>query len=82
MFSYLFSILFTTLQFDNDLKEKNAIANHLSSISVAMNKVVKHLSLLVKIWGHAKASSSVAQGSAARYKDDIDEALLSQLKHR
>jgi hypothetical protein len=49
MFSCLFSILFSTLQFDNDLKEKNAIANHLSSISVAMNKVVKHLSLLVKI---------------------------------
>jgi hypothetical protein len=77
----LFSILFTTFQFDNDLKGKNAIANHLSSISLAMNKVVKHLSQLVKVCSQPKAPPSVAQGSAARYKDDIDEALLNQLKN-
>jgi hypothetical protein len=46
-----------------------------------MNEVVKHLLLLVKVAGQAKASPSVAQGSAATYKDDINEALLSQLKH-
>ncbi len=81
MFLYLFSIMFTTLQFDNDLMGKKAIANHLSSMSVAMNKVVKHLSQLVKVCSQAKASPSVAQGSAARYKDDIDKALMNQLKN-
>jgi hypothetical protein len=63
--------LSSTLQFDNDFKEKNAMANHLSSISVAMNKVVKLLSQLVKVCSDAKASSSVVQGSAARFKAEI-----------
>jgi len=58
------------------------MANHLSSISVAMNKVVKLLLQLVKVCGDAKASSSVAQGSAAKYKADFDEELLNQLKNR
>jgi hypothetical protein len=55
--------------------------NHLSSISVAMNEVVKLLLQLVKVCGDAKASSSVAQGSAAKYKADFDEELLNQLKN-
>jgi len=54
------------------------MANHLSSISVVMNEVVKLLSQLVKVCGDAKASSSVAQGSAARLKAEIDEALLNE----
>jgi hypothetical protein len=58
------------------------MANHLSSISVAMNKVVKLLSQLVKVCGDAKASSSVAQGSAAKYMADFDKELLNQLKNR
>jgi hypothetical protein len=58
------------------------MANHLSSISVAMNKVVKLLSQLVKVFGDAKASSSVAQGTAVQYKADFDEELLNQLKNR
>ena len=58
------------------------MANHLSSISVAMNEVVKLLSQLVKVCGDAKASSSVAQGTAAKYKADFDEELLNQLKNR
>ena len=58
------------------------MANHLSSISVAMNKVVKLLSQLIKVCGDAKASSFVAQGSAIKYKADFDEELLNQLKNR
>jgi hypothetical protein len=58
------------------------MANHLSSISVAMNNVVKLLSQLVKDCGDAKASSSVAQGSAAKYNAEFDEELLKQLKNR
>jgi len=58
------------------------MANHLSSISVAMNEVVKLLSQLVKVCGDAKASSSVAQGSAAKYMADFDKELLNQLKNR
>jgi len=75
-------MLSATLQFDNDFKEKSAMANHLSSISVAMNEVVKLLSQLVKVCGDAKASSSVAQGSAAKYMADFDKELLNQLKNR
>jgi dTDP-4-dehydrorhamnose 3,5-epimerase-like enzyme len=33
----------------------------------------------VEVCGDAKASSSVAQGSAARFKAEIDEALLNEL---
>ena len=58
-----------------------AMPNHLSSISVAMNEVVKLLLQLVKVCSDAKASSSVAQGSATKYKADFDEELLSQLKN-
>jgi len=58
------------------------MANHLSSISVAMNKVVKLLSQLIKVCGDAKASSFVAQGSAVKYKVDFDKELLNQLKNR
>jgi len=55
------------------------MANHLSSINVAMNEVIELLLQLVTVCGGAKASSSVAKGSAAKYKADIDEALLNQL---
>ena len=58
------------------------MANHLSSISVAMNEVVKLLSQLVKVCGDAKASSSVAQGSAVKFKADFDEEMLNKLKSR
>jgi hypothetical protein len=64
------------------LKEKNVIATHLGTISVAMTKVVKLLSQLVKVCGEAKASSSVAQGSAVKFKVDVDEELLNKLKHK
>jgi hypothetical protein len=74
-------MLSTTFQFDNVFKEKSAMANYLSSISVAMNKVVKLLLQLVKVCGDAKASSSVAQGSAVKYKADFDEELLNKLKN-
>jgi hypothetical protein len=74
-------MLSTTLQFDNDFKEKRAMANHLSSISLAINKVVKLLLQLVKVCSDAKASSSVAQGSAAKYKADLNKELLNQLKN-
>jgi len=57
-------------------------ANHLSSISVAMNEVIKLLMQLVKVYGDPNATSSVAQGSAAKYKADLDEELLNQLKNR
>jgi len=56
------------------------MANHLSSISVAMNEVVKLLLQLVKVCSDAKASSSVAQGSAVKFKTDFDEELLNKLK--
>jgi hypothetical protein len=48
---------------------------------VAINKVVKHLLQVVKFCGQAKASPSVAQGSATRFKDENDEALLNQLMY-
>jgi hypothetical protein len=76
-----YSLIMTTLQFYNDFKEMCAMPNHLSSISVAMNEVVKLLLQLVKVCSDAKASSSVAQGSATKYKADFDEELLSQLKN-
>jgi hypothetical protein len=57
------------------------MANHLSSISVVMNEVIRLLSQLVKVCGNAKASSSVAQGSAVKYKADFDKELLNQLKN-
>jgi hypothetical protein len=56
------------------------MANHLSSISVAMNQVVKLLLQLVKVCSDAKASSSVAQRSAVKFKADFDEELLNKLK--
>jgi uncharacterized membrane protein YheB (UPF0754 family) len=49
---------------------------------VAMTEVVKLLSQLVKVCGEAKASSSVAQGSAVKFKADVDEELLNKLKHK
>ena len=58
------------------------MANHLSSISVAMNEVVKLLLQLVKVCGDGKVSSSVAQGSAVKFKADFDEELLNELKSR
>jgi len=58
------------------------MANHLSSISVAMNEVVKLLLQLVKVCSEIKASSSVAQGSAVKFKADFDEELLNTLKNR
>jgi hypothetical protein len=58
------------------------MANHLSSISVAMNEVVKLLSQLVKVCGYAKVSSSVAQGFAVKFKADFDEVLLNKLKNK
>jgi hypothetical protein len=58
------------------------MANHLSSISVAMNEVVKLLLQLVKVCSDAQASSSVAQGSAFKFKADFDEELLSKLNSR
>jgi len=47
-----------------------------------MNEVVKLLSQMVKVCGDAKASSSVAQGSAVKFKADFDEELLNELKSR
>jgi hypothetical protein len=58
----IFVFFFNVVKFENDFKEKNAMANHLSSISVAMNEVAKLLSQLVKVCSDAKASSSVVQG--------------------
>ena len=54
----------------------------MGTISVAMTEVVKLLSQLVKVGGEAKASSSVAQGSAVKFKADVDEELLNKLKHK
>jgi hypothetical protein len=64
------------------LKEKKVIATHLGTISVAMTEVVTLLSQLVKVCGEAKASSSVVQGSAVKFKADVDEELLNKLKHK
>ena len=47
-----------------------------------MTEVVKLLSQLVKVCGDAKASSSVAQGSAVKFKADLDEEILNKLKSR
>jgi hypothetical protein len=58
------------------------MANSLSSISVAMTEVVKLLLQLVKVCGDAKASSSVAQGSAVKFKADFDEEMLNKLKNK
>ena len=60
----------------------NAIATHLGTISVAMTEVVKLLLQLVKVCGDAKASSSVAQGSAVKFKADFDEEMLNKLKSK
>ena len=49
---------------------------------MTMTEVVKLLSQLVKICGEGKASSSVAQGSAVKFKADVDEKLLNKLKHK
>ena len=56
------------------------MATHLGTISVAMNEAVKLLLQLVKVCGDGKASSSVAQGSAVKFKEDFDEELLNKLK--
>ncbi len=48
---------------------------------MAMNQIVKYLSHFVEVCSPAKPSPFVAQGSAARYKEDINEALLNQLKN-
>jgi hypothetical protein len=58
------------------------MATHLGTISVAMNEAVKLLLQLVKVCGDGKASSSVAQGSAVKFKEDFDEELLNKLKSR
>jgi hypothetical protein len=58
------------------------MANSLSSISVAMTEVVKLMLQLVKVCGDAKASSSVAQGSAIKFKAEFDEELLNKLKNK
>jgi hypothetical protein len=63
-------------------KEKNAMATHLGAISVTMNEAVKLLSQLVKVCGDGKASSSVAQGSAVKFKADFVEELLKKLKSK
>ena len=47
-----------------------------------MTEVVKILSQLVKVCGEGKASSSVVQGSALKFKADVDEELLNKLKHK
>jgi hypothetical protein len=47
-----------------------------------MTEVVKLLSQLVKVCGDAKALSSVAQGSAVKFKADLDEEILNKLKSR
>jgi hypothetical protein len=54
----------------------------LGTISVAMNEVVKLLLQLVKVCDDAKASSSVAQGSAVKFKPDFDEEMLNKLKSK
>jgi len=58
------------------------MANSLSSISVAMTEVVKLMLQLIKVCGDAKASSSVAQGSAIKFKAEFDEELLNKLKNK
>jgi len=47
-----------------------------------MTEVVKLLSQLVKVCGDAKASSSVAQGLAVKFKADFDEEMLNKLKSK
>jgi hypothetical protein len=47
-----------------------------------MTEVFKLLSQLVKVCDEAKASSSVAQGSAVKFKPDFDEEQLNKLKNR
>jgi hypothetical protein len=47
-----------------------------------MTEVVKLLSQLVKVCGEAKASSSVAQGSAVKFKAGLDEELMKKLKNK
>jgi hypothetical protein len=47
-----------------------------------MTEVVKLLSQLVKVCGDAKASSSVAQGSAVKLRSDFDEEMLNKLKNK
>jgi hypothetical protein len=47
-----------------------------------MNEVVKLLLQLVKVCGDGKAISSVAQGSAVKFKADFDEEMLNKLKSR
>jgi hypothetical protein len=54
----------------------------MGTISVATTETVKLLSQLVKVCGEGKVSSSVAQGSAVKFKADVDEELLSKLKHK
>ena len=49
---------------------------------MAMTEAVKLLSQLVKFCGEGKVSSSVAQGSAVKFKADVDEELLNKLKHK
>ena len=45
---------------------------------MAMTEAVKLLSQLVKVCGEGKVSSSVAQGSAVKFKADVDEELLNK----
>jgi hypothetical protein len=47
-----------------------------------MTEVIKLLSQLVKVCGAAKASSSVAQGSAVKFKADFDEEMLNKSKSK
>ncbi len=49
-------------------------------ISVLINIYVNVYVFVVKVCGDAKASSSVAHGSAVKFKTDFDEELLNKLK--
>jgi hypothetical protein len=49
---------------------------------VAMTEAVKLLSQLVTVFGEGEVSSSVAPGSAVKFRADVDEELLNKLKHK
>jgi hypothetical protein len=52
----------------------------LTDICVAVNDLVKQVSLLVKVTGTSNASTPLAR-VGGRYKDEIDQEFLKQLKH-
>jgi hypothetical protein len=57
---WLFSIYGFASHFANDVKEKMETIQHFKDICVAINDLVKQVSLLVKVSGQAKAPPSVA----------------------